>query len=51
MLEYMDQLAIKQQEYFQAKAVLIKKKDRLYTEGKIDRWGLEVKITAKPPFE
>lgn len=47
VLEYMDELAIKQQEYNQAKLNLTKKKEKLYAEGKVDKWGLEVKPTGK----
>lgn len=41
VLEYMDQLAVKQQEYNQAKLNLMKKKEKLYNEGKMEKWGLE----------
>jgi hypothetical protein len=27
---------------------LLRKEERLYSEGKIDKWGLEVKISVKP---
>lgn len=48
MIEAMDQLSVKQQEYNNAKANLLKKKEKLYSDGKMDKWGLEVKINAKP---
>jgi hypothetical protein len=36
----MDQLKEKQEEYNQARANLLKKKDKLYAEGRMDKWGL-----------
>jgi hypothetical protein len=30
---------------------LLRKKERLYSEGKIQKWGLEVKISVKPNKE
>jgi hypothetical protein len=40
LLEGMDQLSIKQQEYNQVRAALLKKKEKLFSEGKMDKWGL-----------
>lgn len=48
MLEVMEQLNVKQQEYNSAKASLLKKKEKLYLEGKMDKWGLEMKLNTKP---
>ena len=48
VLESMDELAEKQQEYNQAKATLMKKKEKLYSEGKMEKWCLETKLAAKP---
>ncbi len=39
----MDELASKQQEYNTAKINLMKKKEKLYNEGRMDKWGLETK--------
>lgn len=44
----MEQLNVKQQEYNSAKASLLKKKEKLYLEGKMDKWGLEMKLNTKP---
>lgn len=43
ILENMDELALKQQEYNIAKMNLMKKKEKLYSEGRMEKWGLEVK--------
>lgn len=40
LLEAMDQLSIKQQEYNQVRTALLKKKEKLFSEGKMDKWGL-----------
>ncbi len=44
----MEQLAQAQQEYCASKINLQKKKDKLYSDGKMDKWGLEVKLAVKP---
>jgi hypothetical protein len=43
----MDELAVKQQEYNQVKVNLMRKKEKLYAEGKMDKWGLEIKPEGK----
>lgn len=37
-----------QQEYLQNKINLLKKKEKLYSEGKISKWGLKEKDVPKP---
>lgn len=44
----MDQLAQAQQDYITAKSNLQKKKEKLYADGRMDKWGLDTKNSVKP---
>lgn len=48
MSETIEQLNLKHQEYLQAKITLAKKKEKLFAEGKVGKWGLKQKDLPKP---
>ena len=48
LMESVEALRVRQKEYQQSKAALLKKKDKLYSD-KVEKWQAEVKLTNKPP--
>jgi len=43
-----EQLKVKEQEYQQHRNTLMKKKEKLFSEGKMSKWGLKDKDIPKP---
>ena len=48
VLEAFDKLKTFQQEYFDSKASLFRKKERLFEEGNMHKWGLSSIPSSKP---
>ena len=48
MIEEFDKLANIQKEYMEKKKVLLAKKEKLYEEGNMSKWGLTEKLANKP---
>ena len=48
MIDSIEHMKAKEQEYHQIKTNLLKKKEKLYAEGKMSKWGLKNKDVPKP---